>query len=320
MIPLRHHHHVTTIVRSMVRETDRVIHYELADPDNWELPPFTAGAHVDVRLENGMVRQYSLCGDPAVRNRYHIAVQAEPRGRGGSLALQAQLDVGSVLALSLPRNHFPLVQDASRHVLIAGGIGITPFLSMLPVLNRQGARFDLHYCTRTPAETAFLQRLAPLTGGGGVRIHHDRTASPNPLDVAALLDRPVAGEHVYCCGPAGLINAVLQATRDRDPASVHVEQFGGAPRTAGGTAYSLELARSGRTIPVPPDQTMLEALRAAGVDLPSSCEAGVCGVCRTGWLAGAPAHRDLIMKPHERATHLMPCVSGCAGGTLVLDL
>ncbi|MFV3077996.1 PDR/VanB family oxidoreductase [Niveispirillum fermenti] len=317
---LKLHHHVTTVVRSMERETDRVIHYELADPDDWELPPFTPGAHIDVRLENGMVRQYSLCGNPAIRNRYHIAVQAEPQGRGGSLALQAQLRVGSVLPVSLPRNHFPLDPDAKHHVLIAGGIGITPFLSMLHTLNRQGANFELHYCARTPEETAFHRYLAPLAARGVVRFHHDRTVPANPLDVTGLLARPVAGEHVYCCGPGGLVAAVLEATKDRDPETVHIEQFGGKHRTAGGTAYTLELSRSGQIIPVQPDQTMLEALRGAGVEVPSSCEAGVCAVCKTRWLAGAPVHRDLIMKPAERADHLMPCVSGCSGGTLVLDL
>lgn len=314
------HHHVTTIVRRIERQTDRVIHYELADPDDWDLPPFTPGAHLDVRLANGMVRQYSLCGDPAIRNRYHIAVQAEAQGRGGSLALQAQLAVGSILPVSLPRNHFPLAPDARHHVLIAGGIGITPFLSMLHALNRRGANFELHYCTRTPEETAFRALLAPLVARGVVRLYHDRTAPANPLDLAALLSRPVAAEHVYCCGPAGLIAAVLEATKDRDPDTVHIEQFGGTPRAAGGPAYTLELARSGGTVQVPSNQTMLEALRGAGVEVPSSCEAGVCAVCKTRWLAGAPVHRDLIMKPAERAEYLMPCVSGCAGGTLVLDL
>jgi ferredoxin-NADP reductase len=312
-------HRVTTVVRLIRRVADDVLSFELADPDDWELPPFTAGAHIDVHLPNGAVRQYSLHGDPAEANRYRIAVKREAAGRGGSACLHRDVAEGDILPVSLPRNHFPLAA-APHHVLIAGGIGITPFLSMLPVLAASGDTFELHYCTRTPAATPFLEQLAPLAAAGRVRHHFSRGDASARLDIAALIARVPADAHVYCCGPAAMIYAVQEAAGPDFADRLHAELFGSANGTPGDSDFTVELARSDRRISVPRGQTMLAALREAGVEIDASCEAGICLDCKTRYLSGTPVHRDLAMRAADRAEFITPCVSGCAGPSLVLDL
>ncbi|HMG49417.1 MAG TPA: PDR/VanB family oxidoreductase [Inquilinus sp.] len=312
-------HRVTTIVRRIRRVSDDVLSFELADPDDWELPPFTAGAHIDVHLPNGAVRQYSLHGDPAEANRYRIAVKREAAGRGGSACLHRDVAEGSILPVSLPRNHFPLA-PAPHHVLIAGGIGITPFLSMIPALAASGDGFELHYCTRTPSATPFLEQLAPLATAGRVRHHFSRGEVPAPLDIAALIARVPPDAHVYCCGPAAMIRTVQDAAGPQFAGRLHAELFGRADGAADDSDFTVELARSGRRIPVPRGQTMLAALREAGVEIGASCEAGICLDCKTRYLSGTPVHRDLAMRAADRTEFITPCVSGCAGPSLVLDL
>lgn len=312
-------HRVTTVVRRIRPVADDVLSFELADPDDWELPPFTAGAHIDVHLPNGAVRQYSLHGDPAEANRYRIAVKREAAGRGGSACLHRDVAEGSILPVSLPRNHFPLAA-APHHVLIAGGIGITPFLSMIPALAASGAGFELHYCTRTPAATPFLEQLAPLAASGRVRHHFSRGDTSARLDIAALIARLPPDAHVYCCGPAAMIQAVRDAAGPRLADRLHAELFGQPDGPADDGGFTVELARSGRSIAVPKGQTMLAALREAGIEIDASCEAGICLDCKTRYLAGTPVHRDLALRAADRADFVTPCVSGCAGPGLVLDL
>ncbi len=310
-------HHVTTVVVNAHNETDRVRVLTLEDPDKWDLPPFTPGAHVDIRLSNGMVRQYSLCGNPRDRKQYRIAIQREIAGRGGSAFVHDHVPVGSILSLSLPRNHFPPASDASRHILIAGGIGITPFLPMIMHFDARGTPWELHYCTRTADETAFLNQLKELSS---CRVYHDGGDPARGLDIGSLLARQDEGDHVYCCGPGGLIEAVRRAAAHWPEDTVHFEYFGSAACGPTGTDYEVELGRSGVVVPVVRGQSMLVALRAAGVEVEASCEAGVCLACKTPYLSGTPVHRDLIMTSDDRQSYITPCVSGCAGGRIVLDI
>jgi vanillate O-demethylase ferredoxin subunit len=312
-------HRVTVEVVGMEAVCNDVVAIELSDPDGWRLPPFTAGSHIDVHLPNGAVRQYSLIGDPAEADRYRIAVRREDGGRGGSLCLHRDVAVGTILPVSLPRNHFGLAA-ARRHVMIAGGIGITPFLSMIPEIERAGGDFELHFCSRTRANTPFLKHLQPIAESGRLIHYFSREREPHRIDLADILNAAAPEAHVYCCGPSSLIDAVQEiAGALLPPDRLHVERFG-PTESATSAAYSLELARSGRRIEVPEGLTMLDALRRAGIDMPASCEAGVCLDCRTRFLDGVPVHRDLVMKPAERLQFVTPCVSGCSSAMLVLDL
>ena len=316
----KHIHRVTTVVRAIEPVSEGVLAFALADPDDWELPPFTAGAHLDVHIPGGPVRQYSLFGDPAERNRYSIAVKREDLGRGGSVGLHRGLSVGTIVPVSLPRNHFPL-RPGPRHVLIAAGIGITPFLSMMPELDRRGERFVLHYASRSPETTPFLDRLGPRAAAGQVRHYFSRTETPARLDLTAILREAGDDAQVYCCGPLPLLQDALRLGTALS-GRLHVELFGGEG-VAGAPVdpdYTVELARSGRLIVVPRGQTMLAVLREAGVEMSASCEGGVCLECKTRYLAGTPIHRDLTLPAAERGQFLTPCVSGCSGEKLVLDL
>lgn len=310
-------HRVTTVVRQIEQLGGNVRAFELADPDDWDLPPYTAGAHIDVHLQSGRVRQYSLYGDPAERTRYRIAVQREDCGRGGSTELHETFKVGAVVPVSLPRNHFALA-EAPHHVMIAGGIGITPFLSMLATLETTDLSFELHYCSRSPSATPFLDQVARLSAQG--KVHHHFSRGGRRLDVSHLLSHIPLDTHVYCCGPGSLIEAVVAAAKAAGcDERVHLEFFSSAG-AEDGAEYEIELVRSGRIIPVGKGVTMLQALRSAGVELESSCEGGVCLECKTRYLAGSPIHRDLVMQAEDRREFITPCVSGCATDKLFLDL
>ncbi|MGE3289417.1 MAG: ferredoxin reductase, partial [Pseudonocardia sp.] len=213
-------------VRSVTDEAHRIRVYELADPAGADLPGFTAGSHVDVEVPGGLLRQYSLCGDPARRDRYEIAVLDVPDGRGGSRAMHAHVRVGDMLRVSPPRNTFPLHADAGHHLLLAGGIGITPIVAMVEQLASTGAEFSVLYCTRSPEQTAFLPRLRRLAADR-LTVHHDGGDPARSLDLARLLAEPGAGTHLYCCGPSPMLAAVAAATVHWPAGRVHVERFTG---------------------------------------------------------------------------------------------
>ena len=315
-------HRLTTVVRAVEPVSEGVLAFELADPDDWELPPFTAGAHIDVYAPAGrIVRQYSLLGDPAENNRYRIAVRRDEAGRGGSLHLHRELSVGTVVPVSLPRNQFPL-REGSHHVMIAGGIGITPFLSMIPVLDRQGASFELHYASRSRDAAPFIDRLSPLLKQGRLRQYFSRAESTaSRIELAGLLAAVPDGAQVYVCGPLGMVRQAMQVAPEALKGRLHVELFGGeSPGAPTDPDYTVELARSGRLVVVPRGQTMLSALREAGLNIDASCEGGVCLECKTRYIAGQPVHRDLTLPAAEKREFLTPCVSGCASEKLTLDL
>ncbi len=309
----RYIHRVTARIKS-IRDEHLVRRLELADEADWPLPPFTAGAHVDIYLPSGTVRQYSLCSDPAHDNRYHLAIKRDANSRGGSTEVHDVLTEGKELLLSLPRNHFPLVEASGRIVMLADGIGVTPFLSMLPELERRGADYLLRYSTLSPEAVPMRDVLAEY--GDRVRFHHDETGTT--IDLAAEIAAIGPDDHLYVCGPAPML-AVAETLGAHLRARLHIEHFG-ADGAGGDPAYEVEIASTGQVVPVPEDYTMLEALRMAGVDVPASCEGGVCLDCKTRYLAGAPIHRELTMPKSERGEYLTPCVSGCEGGRITLDL
>ena len=211
-------------VRSITYLAARINGYELVDPDGQDLPPFTAGAHISVRLSEGIVRDFSLWNDPAERTRYCIAVLREG---SGSQHLHEQVRVGALVAGSMPPNNFPLAAGAERHLLIAGGIGITPIMAMIAELRSRRAEFHLHYCTRSPEETAFLDDLAVLAALGRVQFHHDGGDPANGLDITATLREWRSGTHLYCCGPAGMMAAAAAASAHWPAGTVHFEFFTG---------------------------------------------------------------------------------------------
>jgi vanillate O-demethylase ferredoxin subunit len=293
--------------------------FSLADPDRWELPPFRPGAHIDLHLPGGMVRTYSLCNDPAHNARYVIAVKREDAGRGGSMRLHDEIKVGDPVGVSLPRGGLDLPEDVTRFAFVAGGIGVTPFLSAAAYLKRIGRpKFTLHMISRGAPPLASL--LAPLLKTGHLVIH-DTAASGRP-DVAALIGRPLSDVGLGCCGPDSMIDDFEQASRDWPAERVHIERFVPPPLPVDPNAkpYILALSRSKLEILVTPGQSMLSALTEVGIEIPASCCGGICGSCKVDWLEGQPVHRDRVLSPRERERSLMVCVAGSADDRLVLDL
>jgi phthalate 4,5-dioxygenase reductase component len=293
--------------------------FDLTAQDGSDLPPFTAGAHVCVRTPAGLPRKYSLCGDPAERDRYSIAVKREPRGRGGSASMADETRVGGDLWVSLPRNDFSLVNSPADYVFIAGGIGITPIMSMIRHLKGAGGRFKLYYCTRSPQHTAFLDELSRPEFRSQVTVHHDAGEADKAFDLWPALERP-AGRHLYCCGPRGMMEAVRDMTGHWPASAIHFEAFSEPEKQARDERpFRVKLARSGAAIDVPVGSTILEALRAAGYAVSSSCESGTCGTCKTRLLGGQADHRDLVLSEHERDDHIIICVSRAISDELVID-
>ena len=293
--------------------------FELRHPAGADLPEFTAGAHISVETPDGVVRKYSLCNDPSERDRYVIAVKREAAGRGGSLAMAEKLKVGDRLPASNPRNDFELVPSPAGYILIAGGIGITPILSMARHLKATGGRFKLYYLTRSPQTTAFREELASPQFRGIATIHHDNGDPANALDLWPVLEKPRG--HVYCCGPRGLMDAVRDMTGHWSSAVVHFEAFQEPAAAARDErAFAVEIKSTGTRIDVPVGTSILEALKAAGHDIPFSCESGTCGSCRTKLVSGDIDHRDLVLADYEKADNIMVCVSRARSGDIVIDI
>ena len=293
--------------------------FELRHPDGADLPEFTPGAHIQVKAPDGQIRKYSLANDPAERDHYQIAVKREAAGRGGSRSMFDTLAAGGALPASAPRNDFPLAPSPAGYTLIAGGIGITPILSMARHLKATGGRFKLYYLTRSRETTAFHAELSHPRFRGIVTIHHDGGNPDDALDLWPVLEKPRG--HVYCCGPRGLMMAVRDMTGHWSSAAVHFEAFQEPEKNAvDNKPFKVTIKSSGATIDVPADTSILEALRAAGHKVPSSCESGTCGSCKTRLVAGAVDHRDLVLSEHEKPNHIMVCVSRALAGDLVIDI
>jgi vanillate monooxygenase ferredoxin subunit len=316
---------LTVRVAAKYVEATDICCYELVSPDGLPLPPFTAGAHIDVRVRRHMVRQYSLCNAPHERHRYVIAVLSDPDSRGGSLAMRERVEQGDLLEISAPKNHFPLHPHVTHSVLIAGGIGVTPLLCMAYELNDNGASFVLHYCARSRDRMAFVQTIAQSAFAARVRFHLDDGDVVQQLDINRVLATVPAGAHLYVCGPVGFISMILD-TADKagwPAAQIHREYFAAAPiDTRNDKEFVVQLARSGRTITVAANESIVQVLARHGVDIPVSCEQGVCGTCLTAVVAGEPEHRDVYLTDAEHASNkmMMPCCSRSRSERLVLDL
>lgn len=293
--------------------------YEFASPDGTPLPAYEPGAHIDVHLPVGLTRQYSLVRPYRAGEPYMVGIKRESASRGGSRVMHEQARVGDWFQVGGPRNTFQLARDAPCTVLIAGGIGITPLWCMAQALDEMGAPFELHYAVRTRADAAFLAELERM--GPRARLHVDAEAQ-GLLDVAAILASAPPNAHLYCCGPAPMLQAFEAAAADWPETQRHVEYFSAPPLEPIAGGFLVALARSGREFVVPPGSTILETLRSAGLTVPASCEQGVCGTCETRVLEGIPEHRDLLLTPAEKASGktMMICCSGSLSQRLVLDL
>ncbi|RZQ60571.1 PDR/VanB family oxidoreductase [Amycolatopsis suaedae] len=307
---------VDRTLRLVVRRADvvaaDVLALTLAAADGTALPPWHPGCHLDLVLASGRVRQYSLCGDPADRWRYRIAVRRVPGGAGGSAEVHETLRAGSRVDARGPRNAFPFI-PAPAYLFVAGGIGITPILPMVRAAARAGVDWRLVYCGRSRESMPFLDEL----DGDRVWVRPD-TEYGIPASGAELLERAPRGARVYCCGPPPMVTGV-RLDLPAHVAGLHSERFS-APPVVGGRPFDLRLARSGRTLRVPADRTVLDVVREAEPGVAYSCRQGFCGTCRTGVLAGEVEHRDRSLTPAERAGEMAICVSRAAGGTLTLDL
>ena len=308
------------VVAAAAQAAQDIFTFVLRDRAGAELAAFTAGAHVRVRSPGGHVRKYSLCNDPAERDRYVIAVKRDPAGTGGSVNLVDNARVGTTLEVSEPHNSFELAPKARSFLFVAGGIGITPILAMARTLNRDGRPYRLLYLTRSPAHTAFLDELSGDAFRGKVVIHHDEGDPARSFDLWPLFEKP-APAHIYCCGPRPLLEAVRDMTGHWPSGAVHFESFVDALAAArpGDRPFTVVLARSGARIDVPPRVSILEAMRARGFDAPSSCESGTCGTCRTRLIAGEADHRDLVLMADEQSDNIMLCVSRAKGAEITID-
>ncbi|GGX95874.1 PDR/VanB family oxidoreductase [Streptomyces minutiscleroticus] len=307
------------VVGRLAPAADGVLAVVLRHPAGAALPAWEPGAHVDVVLAPGLERQYSLCGDPADRSAWRLAVLREPDGRGGSAYVHTRLAEGATVRVRGPRNHFAL-RPAPRYRFVAGGIGITPILPMLAAAEAAGADWTLLYGGRTRAGMAFREELERY----GDRVRLAPEDETGPLDLDTALAAPDADTLVYCCGPGPLLDAVGERCAAAWPAgALHTERFRPAEPAAGGNdGFEVVLARSGRTLAVGPDVSVLDAVRAAGVEVLYSCAEGTCGTCETDVVEGVPDHRDSVLTEEEREAGetMLICVSRCRGERLVLDL
>ncbi|MBC3191788.1 oxidoreductase [Pseudonocardia sp. C8] len=308
----------TVEVVQRVRAADGVVRLVLRNPEGEMFPPWEPGAHVDLVLGEGMIRQYSLCGNPADRHTYEVAVLREPDGRGGSAFVHDRLEAGATIRLRGPRNHFPLV-PAARYRFVAGGIGITPILPMLRALG-PSADWTLLYGGRTRRSMAFADELQDRYPGRVAICPQDETGL---LDLDRALADPDLGTVVYCCGPGPLLDAVTARCTHWPEGTLHVERFAPAEQVdRPATAFVVECERSGMTLPVPPDRRIVDVLDEAGIDVDVSCEEGICGTCETAVLDGVPEHRDSIQTEADRRRNdtIFVCVSRSCSPRLRLDL
>lgn len=312
-------------VQRITQETPQVRTFELVAASAHELPPFSAGAHIDVRLPNGLVRPYSLCNDPGQRGVYCIGVKREPQSRGGSAYLHERVREGDILDIGAPRHQFSLAPAASHHLLLGAGIGITPLMAMAHTLAAQGASFELHDFVRSQDLVAFQTILAQAPFSGRVHFHIGLSTE----QVVGALDQALAtrpdGAHLYLCGPRPFM-AVARATAAAawPDTSIHFEYFTADTSTVSAAAdsFTVCLARSGGTYKVPADRSIVEVLGMHGIEIFTSCEQGVCGTCLTRVVQGIPDHRDSYLTDPERqrGDTLLPCVSRACSPVLVLDL
>ncbi len=305
-----------TAIRYAARDTNI---YEFTRSDGKPFPPYEPGAHIDLHLPNGIVRQYSLIEAEPDPLTYTIAVKRDPASRGGSRYVHDELRVGKRLTIAGPRNNFPLVKTASHVILLAGGIGITPIWCMVQQLQKLGRSWKLYYACRSRADMAFLDALERMPSS---QFHFDDEAAGTFLNVAAIASAAPKDAHLYCCGPTPMLKAFESATASWPRDQIHVEYFTPKQEPAKTGGFIVELARSGKEFVIPQGKSILQVLLDAGVDVDYSCELGICGACEQRVISGIPEHRDAILTEEEQASNskVMICCAGCKSDRLVLDL
>lgn len=312
-------------VRSIRLAAQGIHAFELVHPLGEALPEVEAGAHVDLQLPGGLVRSYSLAGDPRDRSCWTLGVLREAQGRGGSRALHDSVRVGELLGVGAPRNAFGLKPGTGHCILLAGGIGVTPLKAMAHVLAHEGRPFEFHYCARSARHAAFTEELRALVPAASLHFHFDDGDPSRGLDIAGLLAEPRPGQQVYYCGPGGFMKACADAAAAAAwPADcVHSEHFKAPepkPRCTPDGAFEVRLARSGGAVQVLPEQSIVRALELAGHRVPTSCLSGLCGACKVNYLDGEVDHQDYILSDDEKRSCMTVCVSRAKSEVLVLDL
>jgi ferredoxin-NADP reductase len=306
-------------VHGITFEARDVLVFDLR-PCGGSVAAFEPGAHIDIELPNGVSRQYSLVNERGVRDRYVISVKLDPNSRGGSRFMHEQLRVGATIDVRAVRNNFALASEPAPTLLIAGGIGVTPIVAMAEHLAAEGRPADVVYAAKSRHDLAFLDRL---TGAASQLTVHVDDEAGTVLDIRAVVAAAAGNTHLYCCGPAPMLDAFQVSTARRPPHCVHLERFAPAAATVlTGGAFTVELARSGRLITIAENESILQALRTAGITAASSCEEGICGTCEVRVLSGTPDHRDGILSVAERQANrsMMICCSRSIGEHLVLDM
>ncbi|WP_213767658.1 PDR/VanB family oxidoreductase [Caballeronia sp. dw_19] len=308
-------------------EAQRIHTFELRLPEGGELPPFDAGAHVNVHLGNGLARSYSLTNAPSQRDCYVIGVNLDRKSRGGSAYMHDKVRVGDMLTVSPPANNFPLMENAPHSVLIAGGIGITPLRSMVYRLEELNRSWELIYCFRQRHHAAFVEELEALgrSKGRRTRFYFDGDAGGRRFELHGAFDNQPENTHFYCCGPTSMLSAFETAAKGIEPARIHVEHFAGrqaSDETATQGGFKVRLAASGRVLDVAPGQSILDVVLGTGVRVSYSCKEGICGSCETRVIDGTPEHLDLVLSERQQQANdrMMICCSRSKSAELVLDL
>jgi vanillate O-demethylase ferredoxin subunit len=315
----------TMLVRIACRKelAHGIISLELRATDDAALPSFEAGAHIDVFVRPDLVRQYSLCNDPADNTHYRLAVLLEANSRGASREIHRAFVEGQTICISQPKNNFPLDETARHSWLFAGGIGITPLLPMARRLDRIGRDFSLHYCVRNPARAAFLDEISASAIARRTYLHFDDGPADQRLDVDLVLRSPDSADHIYVCGPQGFMDYVISRAREAGwpEERIHLEYFNAGIET-GGEAFTVVAARSDKSVEVPSNKSIAQALKEVGIESLLSCEQGVCGTCLTEVLEGTPDHRDLVQTEQEKAQNrlIAVCCSRSKSKKLILNI
>ena len=317
-------------LRQVTHQAELINSYEMVDSTGNDLPAYTAGSHIDFYFHDGIVRQYSLCSDPNDRKRYLIAILNDQKGRGGSTALHNRLHVQRYVHVSEPRNNFPIAKEAKHHLMIAGGIGVTPMLSMIYELQKtSGDNFTLHYCTKSKDYTAFQPELAALVASGKVVVHHDQGIPENGLNIKELLQDYDDGTHLYYCGPPGFMKAVTDFSSHWPEGTVHFEYFN-APEpeveskspglVSNAEGFQIKIASTGAVYTVPDSKSIVDILHENNVAIETSCNVGLCKTCVIKYTEGEVKHMDCVLSKQEQEEYLTPCCSRSLGDLLILDL
>ncbi|WP_312935846.1 PDR/VanB family oxidoreductase [Pseudomonas sp.] len=314
---------LNVVVRKREIQGADVVVLDLGRADGAALPAFEAGAHVDIHVAPGLVRQYSLCSDPADASLYRLGVLKDPASRGGSVSVHDTLLEGHEVQISAPRNLFPLAADARRSILLGGGIGITPMIAMAHALHQQGAEFELHYCGRSRSRSAFLDALASAPFAARVFTHFDDEDADQRLNLADVLGSGTTGTHMYTCGPSGFMDWVIAGARQQGYSEEHIhKEYFQVEVDASGAGFEVVAARSNKTVQVAEGQSILDALAQVGIKIQISCEQGVCGTCLCNVIEGEPDHRDVYLTDEEKAANdqILVCCSRAKSKKLVLDI